>query len=237
MYTISRALRYECVLLLTQLFVLAVGAGAFSRYYYGWINGHEDDIFQSLSLKYLTRHDPPPVPPSVVEWWRSSVTSRFSGVGWWACEIIDPVCHQLPFLTLLYLACTQEPLKNLKKDVNLALLPICLLIGPAQRFFWDLSTCGTMVCDGPYHGFLKHISPYDQMFWHTFPGILFFGALFSIWAGKKKEAEPPLNEKAAIDVQGRFSFSRTAAAVLTWGVVQVIIAVFVMGGEFGVKLG
>ena len=40
-YKISRALRYELILLLGQLFVLAVGAGAFSRGYYGWMNGKE----------------------------------------------------------------------------------------------------------------------------------------------------------------------------------------------------
>ncbi|GMH47574.1 hypothetical protein TrRE_jg9879 [Triparma retinervis] len=213
--SISRALRYECVLLLTQLFVLAVGAGAFSRYYYGWINGHEQDIFQSLSLKYLMRHDPPP-PPQLLDWWRASVTSRFVGVGWWTCEVVDPLCHQAPFLFLLYLTLTQRP---------------------AQRFFWDLSTCGTMVCDGPYHGFLSHISAYDQMFWHTFPGVLFFSYLFYVWASKPKQHSEPLFEAAAIDVQGRYSFAKSIFFILLWGLVQVIIAVGLMGGDFGVKLG
>jgi hypothetical protein len=234
--SISRALRYECILLLAQLFVLAIGAGAFSRYYYGWINGHEDDIFQSLSLKYLSRHEPPP-PPEVLDWWRASVTSRFSGIGWWACELVDPLCHQVPFLFLFYLTLTQRPLQNLKVDVNLALLPICLGIGPAQRFFWDLSTCGTVICDGPYHGFLRHISPYDQMFWHTFPGVLFFGFLFYVWASKPKQESEPLFEAAAIDLQGRYSFAKSLFFILLWGLVQTIIAVGVMGGEFGVKLG
>eukprot|EP00520_Triparma_pacifica_P011672 CAMPEP_0118667826 /NCGR_PEP_ID=MMETSP0785-20121206/20003_1 /TAXON_ID=91992 /ORGANISM="Bolidomonas pacifica, Strain CCMP 1866" /LENGTH=69 /DNA_ID=CAMNT_0006562325 /DNA_START=224 /DNA_END=430 /DNA_ORIENTATION=+ len=66
-----------------------------------------------------------------------------------------------------------------------------------------------MVCDGPYHGFLKHISPYDQMFWHTFPGIIFFAYLFATWASRSKSPVSNPFEHAAIDLQGRYSFAKT----------------------------
>ena len=140
MYKISRALRYELILLLGQLFVLAVGAGAFSRGYYGWLNGHDADIFQSLSLKYLERNTDTlsSLPPSLIEWWKVSVTMRFTGFGWWACEIIDPLCHQIPFFAMSYLAYTHDALQNLTNDVTLALVGIVAVVGPAQRFFWDL---------------------------------------------------------------------------------------------------
>ena len=41
----------------------------------------------------------------------------------------DPLFHQAPLLFLLYLTLTQAPLRDLKSDVNLTLLLICLVIG------------------------------------------------------------------------------------------------------------
>jgi hypothetical protein len=96
------------------------------------------------------------------------------------CEVIDPMFHQAPFIALAYFALKHPGLGGLKTELvkgGLALIVVTALIGPAQRFFWDLSTCGNTVCDGPYHGFLSHISPYEQFFWHTAPGFFFCGVM------------------------------------------------------------
>jgi len=238
-YKISRALRYELILLLGQLFVLAVGAGAFSRGYYGWLNGHDSDIFQSLSLKYLERNADSlsSLPPELIEWFKVSVTSRFTGLGWWVCEIIDPVCHQLPFLAMAYLSYTHEALQNLTDDITLPLVGIVSIVGPAQRFFWDLSTCGTMVCDGPYHGFLKHVKPLEQMFWHTAPGLLFcvfLYVLYSMKAAESKQPSPPFTA-AAKEIQGIYSFTKTLVIIVAWGFFQCFLA-WRNGGELGFRL-
>jgi len=49
------SVRVEFLLLMTQLFCLFVGAGAFSRYYSGWVAGRSHDLFQELSIVYLNQ--------------------------------------------------------------------------------------------------------------------------------------------------------------------------------------
>jgi len=147
-------------------------AGAFSRFYYGWIASRPEDIFQSLSLVYLERanglgfgaiND-----ERIIQWWTASATTRFTGLGWWVCELIDPLFHQIPFLSLATFVYSHPTTQNLQHELTsggVPLIALAAVVGPAQRFFWDLSTCGHTGCDGPYHGFLSHISPLEQMFW------------------------------------------------------------------------
>lgn len=215
---VSRALRCECLVLLTQLFVLAVGAGAFSRYYYGWLFGRERDIFQSLSIEYFSRSTFFPAP--FMDWWRLSVTSRLS-LPWMICEVADVAVHQGPFFLVLALVCFQPQLANIKDDINPTIILMALLIGPAQRFVWDFATCGSLVCDGPYHGFLKHIPQLEQLFWHAFPGVLFCLALLCVY-GKRKLR---LNRSKSFfsSTAGKYSGFKTIAALFIWCATQIVV--------------
>ena len=42
------------------------------------------------------------MPDYVAEWWEESSSSRFTGLGWWMCEICDISAHQVPFLVMVY---------------------------------------------------------------------------------------------------------------------------------------
>lgn len=231
---LSRACRVEFLVLWSQLLALAVGAGAFSRGYFGWTGGHDEDLFQSLSLKYIAMHEDV-IPESVLAWWKVSVSQRFVGVGWWACEIIDPLCHQFPLLLLSYFGYTHPCLRGLLTEVNSWVIVAVALVGPAQRFFWDLSTCGTVVCDGPYHGYLKKVQPWEQMFWHTAPCMVACAAiLFSSRYHKQQVAEKKTKKtkrSSSSDEGDRgYSVKKTILVVFAWGLIQTWLA-FLQGGE------
>lgn len=161
--------RLEAAVLLSALFQLGVGAFAFSRVYYGWLAGHEKDLFHSLSSLYL--HEDEYVPDFVAEWWEESSSSRFSGVGWWLCEICDITAHQVPFVIMVYVLRSNGLWQYIHDHIR-SLWPLVAVAGPLHRYAWDLCTCGHAICDGPYRGFLAEIPALEQFLWHFAPCVL-----------------------------------------------------------------
>jgi len=159
--------RKEAAILLCALFQLAVGAFAFSRLYYGPMNGHEKDLFQSLSVEFL--RDEEWIPLHVREWWEISSQQRFVGLGWYICEFADVMTHQVPFALLCYIINRhRDGWKAIAFEIR-KLWPVAAFSGTLHRLLWDVCVCGHTSCDGPYRGFLEKISHIEQMSWHFFP--------------------------------------------------------------------
>jgi len=169
--------RIEAAVILAALFQLAVGAGAFSRVYYGWIAGHDRDLFHSLSLVYL-REDPL-VPEEIVTWWEASSTARFTGLGWYICELADICAHQVPFVLMLRIT-KNTGIWDYILDHVWTVWPLVAIAGPLHRGFWDLATCGHLCCDGPYRGFLASIPPLEQFLWHFLPCVILLAYLAEV---------------------------------------------------------
>ena len=92
-----------------------------------------------------------------------------------------------------------------------------------------------MVCDGPYHGFLKHVEPLEQMFWHTAPGLIFCTALYVVYARNFARAKQvPLSEGVP-KAHGMYSFTNTLVIIVCWGLFQCFLA-WCGGGELGFRL-
>uniref|UniRef100_A0A7S2N1K0 EXPERA domain-containing protein n=1 Tax=Helicotheca tamesis TaxID=374047 RepID=A0A7S2N1K0_9STRA len=165
----NKWVRMEAAILLCSLFQLAVGAFAFSRYYYGPMMGHEKDLFQSLSILYLRENEW--IPSHVMEWWELSSQQRFVGLGWYVCEIADILTHQIPFVLLCYIITRNSGgWKAIAIEMR-KVWHVAALSGTVHRLLWDVSTCGHYFCDGPYRGFLKEIAEMEQFFWHFVPCI------------------------------------------------------------------
>ena len=162
--------RFEAAIVLCALFQLAVGAAAFSRVYYGPLLGHEHDLFQGLSALYIKEEQW--IPPSIVNWWVESSHSRYTGLGWWICELADILAHQGPFaLMCRILAKEAGGWSHVTASVARSWY-LSILAGPLHRICWDFCTCGESFCDGPYRGFLKRIRNHEQLFWHAAPCLV-----------------------------------------------------------------
>jgi hypothetical protein len=207
----------EFLILWSQLLSLGIGAGVFSRTYFGWIAGHDTEIFQQLSLKYLDMYDN--VPDTVSVWWSESVAQRYTGIGWWLCEVADILFHQCPFIFHTWFGNyigVNKLLTYLDKWIFLCMI----MIGPLQRILWDLSTCGTLNCDGPYHGFLAMIPQSEQLFWHTLPCVV--AGLSSLVGYKIIHRKPiEISSSEGNDHVRQHSVMYTSYFVLGWLLLQV----------------
>lgn len=184
--TDSKWIKVEAAVLLCALFQLAVGAGAFSRLYYGWLFGHDLDLFHSLSNIFIQEHEMI-ISADIVDWWVASSQQRFTGLAWWICEAADLFAHQIPFISFCYLLKKKFHIWNDVVQELPRVWPVAALSGPLHRIVWDYCTCGHAWCDGPYRGFLTSISRCEQFLWHLLPGVflvLFLGGhLEYSWKG------------------------------------------------------
>mmetsp|Transcript_40848 Transcript_40848/g.79940 ORF Transcript_40848/g.79940 Transcript_40848/m.79940 type:complete len:269 (+) Transcript_40848:21-827(+) len=180
----------EAPILLCSLFQLAVGAFAFSRIYYGpWI-GHTQDLFQELSVLYLHDYEHV-IPVPLAEWWVTSSRLRFSGLGWYLCEIADVVVHQGPFVYMCRILSRDKRgrfgIGNDWSAVSASIvgirLPLCAAAGVLHRLAWDYATCGEIFCDGPYRGFTKRIRNHEQFFWHAVPSVVLLAYIMATRRG------------------------------------------------------
>lgn len=185
---------FESAILLSALFQLAVGAAAFSRVYYGPLLGRDRDLFQELSV--IGVRETAWIPPRVAEGMVESLRSRFTGLGWWACEVADVAVHQGPFVFLCRVLARESRGWSRVTASVARLWHVSMIAGPLHRILWDFSTCGESFCDGPYRGFLLPIRKREQFLWHLLPcmAIVAFSILSN--ASKDQSATGPGSKRS-----------------------------------------
>lgn len=185
---------FESAILLSALFQLAVGAAAFSRVYYGPLLGRDRDLFQELSV--IGVRETAWIPPRVAEGMVESLRSRFTGLGWWACEVADVAVHQGPFVFLCRVLARESRGWSRVTASVARLWHVSMIAGPLHRILWDFSTCGESFCDGPYRGFLLPIRKREQFLWHLLPcmAIVAFSILSN--ASKGQSATGPGSKRS-----------------------------------------
>jgi len=179
-----RFVRFEAALVLSALFQLAIGAGAFSRLYYGPLFGHDRDLFQGLSAIYIQEEKW--IPQNLVDWWVESSHSRFTGLAWWVCEIADALTHQGPFVLMCRLLSKEQGGWDRIAATTTKFWLLTVLAGILHRFAWDYCTCGSLFCDGPYRGHLERIPRVEQFLWHFAPCVALVVVLVVCKAGRDR---------------------------------------------------
>eukprot|EP00978_Attheya_sp_CCMP212_P022675 scaffold68080_cov51-Attheya_sp.AAC.1 len=136
-----RWVRFDAALLIAASFQLCVGAFAFSRFYYGPLLGHSQDLFQGLSAVYISEEKW--LPKAFVEWWLESSGSRFTGLAWYICEAADIATHQAPFVYMCHILSREngEGWSAVTRSMAKGVWPLSILAGPLHRLIWDYCTC------------------------------------------------------------------------------------------------
>ena len=159
----------ELPFLLSQLASLAVGALLFTRVY-------SPALIQRLAVVYLARASPAVAASEFGQWFEASAKAGPTGLVWNVCEVCDVLAHQVPVL-VCFLAVRAD--KRWPQHWPMA----AAYVGLVQRVCWDLSVCGELACDGPYHGALKGVPVPLQYAYHFLPGLALVLAARRGWRG------------------------------------------------------